>query len=70
MPCLYNRRVNVVENVISPQIDLQVQWNPDRFHNIFMQNKHSKRFIEVKEPRIAKKPFKKKIRGTYSKANN
>lgn len=44
--------------------------NPDRFYNIFMQNKHSKRFIEVKEPRIAKKPFEKKNRGTYSKTNN
>lgn len=38
--------------------------------DIYVELKHSKRFIEVKEPRIAKKPFKKKNRGTYSKTNN
>ena len=64
MPCLYDRRVNVVENVISPQTDLQVQWNPDRFYNIFMQNLNIPRdLLKSKSQEQPRNPLRRKTEG-------
>lgn len=44
MPHSYDRR-----DVIYPQIELQVQCNPDQYNRFYVElNKHSKRFIEIK----------------------
>lgn len=56
MPHSYDGR-----DVIYPQIELQVQCNPDQYNSYYVElNKHSKRDLQKSKARIAKRHFKKK----------